>query len=1059
MQMQALAIVGLACAMAVQGAPSPQALLDGGQYRAALLAAEASDGPAARAVRIQAWLALLGVDEAPPALLDTIEAHLADQAAAYGIGSAEYGEALLWRGTARRSLDDVLRARAICAGHATSPCEADALRQQGYLLGASGRIDEGRQRTAEAWALHRDRLGADHPLTASIEALMARDCLEFAGADCREHAEHAVAALRRAVPLQQAFLAAALGTLARARSVAGDHRGSLELSLDALRLAEATYGTSSTRLLNTLGLLSVTYESLGDQARSIDMAARAVRIAEERLGPDHVVTAIFLVTLGMEQATGGDLPAALRAVGRAVAIHERARPDGLELAGSLTALGEVSIRTGDYAAARRHLLRAEQLFSATIGPDSFRVVHVRLRLGEAELAMGHPADALRHYDLAARASRALALGGTTEQDALLGRAEALLSTGRNDEAGAALAEVDRLTGDGGPTRARLRQLQAQLALASRHWADALAHGQAALADYRAIDGRDSADALVPLTQMATAYDALGRHDAALDTALEVEQTRQQVQRIVAAGLPERTAVAMKVQRPMTLSLLVTRAVADPAIAARVWSTVVAGRALVLDAVAERARLSRTTDDHQLRQQATALADARAALARAVVRGRRSLGAEAYDRQLRDLRERADAAEFGLAALSAPSRPRRAAAQAGFVDVAHRLPGDAALVAFVRTDDRFAAFITQGQGAVAVDLGPAAAIDRRVQAWRAEITREMNAGGRAAAANEARARAAGRALRAAVWDPLVTPLAGAGRVFIVPDGSLAMVNFAALPATGGRYLVETGPLLHLLTTERDLLVPPAPDADAGTGLLAVGGAAFDAGRAETAGKLRGSAECVTPSQAHFAALPGSAAEVRGVMAAWRASGPGQGQALTGAAATKAAVTTQAAGRRVVHFATHGFFVPQACGHDGAETLNPLLRAGLALAGANDTRARERGILTAAEIAGLHLDGTSWAVLSGCDTGTGDLQVGEGVLGLRRAFLTAGVRSVVASLWPVDDHDTSPWMVSLYEAHFARRRDTAEAVRDASLARLKARRAAGLSTHPFYWAGFVAVGDWR
>lgn len=1057
MQTHALAIIGLACAMAVQGAPSPEALLASGRYREALLAAETSDAPSARDVRIQAWLALLGVDEAPPVLLDLIDAHLARQAATFGPASAEYGEALLWRGTARRAIEDVVQARAICASHAASTCEADALRQEGYLLGAAGRFDQARRRTADAWALHRARLGDDHPLTASVEALVARDCLESAGTDCREHAEHAVEALRRAVPVQQAYLGAALMTLARVRSVAGDHRAALELSLESLRLAEATYGASSTRLLNTLGLLSVTYESLGDQARAIDMAARAVRIAEERLGRDHAVTAIFLGTLGMEQASGGDFPAAVRAISRAVTIHERTRPGGLDLAGSLTALGELSIRTGDYAAARRHLLRAEQIFSATIGADSFRGVHVLLRLGEADLASDHPDDALRHYDLALRASRAQAMGGTTERDALLGRAEALLGLGRNDEAGVALAEVDRLSDEAGPTRAKLRQLQAQRALAGRHWADALAHGRAALAAYRAIDGRDSADALLPLAQMATAYDALGRHDEALDTALEVEHTRQQVQRVVAAGLPERSAIAMKVQRPITLPLLVKRAVTDPTAAARVWSTIVAGRALVLDAVAERARLSRTSDDRQLRAQATALADSRAALARAVIRGRGTLAAAAHEEQLRQLRERADAAEFDLAALSAPFRSTRQEAQAGFEAVARRVPPGTALVAFVRTDDRFAAFITRGHGAVAVDLGPAAVIDRRVRTWRAEITREMNAGGRAAAANEARARTAGRALRAAVWDPLATTLAGVTRVFIVPDGSLATVNFVALPAAAGRYLIDSGPLLHLLTTERDLLTPPA--ASTGTGLLALGGAAFDAGRTSSGGQFRGGDDCGALREARFDALPGSASEVRGVMATWRSSGLLDAQALTGAAATKAAVTAHSAGRRVLHFATHGFFVPQGCEEDGVVALSPLLRAGLALAGANDPRARERGILTAAEIAGLHLDGTSWAVLSGCDTGAGDLQVGEGVLGLRRAFLTAGVRSVVASLWPVDDEDTRPWMVSLYEAHFARQRDTAESVRDASRGRLRARRAAGLSTHPFYWAGFVAVGDWR
>jgi CHAT domain-containing protein len=102
---------------------------------------------------------------------------------------------------------------------------------------------------------------------------------------------------------------------------------------------------------------------------------------------------------------------------------------------------------------------------------------------------------------------------------------------------------------------------------------------------------------------------------------------------------------------------------------------------------------------------------------------------------------------------------------------------------------------------------------------------------------------------------------------------------------------------------------------------------------------------------------------------------------------------------------------------------------------------------------------WAVLSGCETGVGKLLPGEGVFGLRRAFQMAGARTVIMSLWPVDDQATRAWMTALYREHLTKHRGTADAVRAASLAALAKRRAGGLSTHPFYWAGFIAAGDWR
>jgi CHAT domain-containing protein len=118
-----------------------------------------------------------------------------------------------------------------------------------------------------------------------------------------------------------------------------------------------------------------------------------------------------------------------------------------------------------------------------------------------------------------------------------------------------------------------------------------------------------------------------------------------------------------------------------------------------------------------------------------------------------------------------------------------------------------------------------------------------------------------------------------------------------------------------------------------------------------------------------------------------------------------------------------------------------------------------VLTAEEIGSLDLSGIEWAVLSACDTGLGDIKAGEGVFGLRRAFQVAGAKTVIMSLWAVDDEAGRQWMNALYEARLERHLDTADCVREASLSVLRARRDAGLSTSPFYWAGFVAAGDWR
>ena len=73
--------------------------------------------------------------------------------------------------------------------------------------------------------------------------------------------------------------------------------------------------------------------------------------------------------------------------------------------------------------------------------------------------------------------------------------------------------------------------------------------------------------------------------------------------------------------------------------------------------------------------------------------------------------------------------------------------------------------------------------------------------------------------------------------------------------------------------------------------------------------------------------------------------------------------------------------------------------------------------------------------------------------------AGVRSLIMSLWSVDDEATREWMSALYSGRLEHGLDTAEATREAGLSVLDARRRAGQDTHPLYWAAFVSVGDWH
>jgi CHAT domain-containing protein len=175
-------------------------------------------------------------------------------------------------------------------------------------------------------------------------------------------------------------------------------------------------------------------------------------------------------------------------------------------------------------------------------------------------------------------------------------------------------------------------------------------------------------------------------------------------------------------------------------------------------------------------------------------------------------------------------------------------------------------------------------------------------------------------------------------------------------------------------------------------------------------------------------------------------------------------------RILHVATHGFFlsdqqVAAAALRPvsfSAETPpqpllgeNPLLRSGLALAGANARRSGDSddGILTAAEAAQLDLRGTQLVVLSACETGLGEVQQGEGVYGLRRALVLAGAQAQLVSLWKVADAQTQALMVDYYQ-----RLLNGEGRSAALRATQQAMIANPATRHPCYWAAFVPIGNW-
>ncbi len=462
-----------------------------------------------------------------------------------------------------------------------------------------------------------------------------------------------------------------------------------------------------------------------------------------------------------------------------------------------------------------------------------------------------------------------------------------------------------------------------------------------------------------------------------------------------------------------------------------------------------------------------LADARQRLARLLLAPPADPAAaakavrEATDRKEELERQLARQLRIAPAADAGPGSP---------ADLAARLPAGAAFVDFLRYVDfdqdpakpgrdgerrtpRYVAFVTAaGKPGTRIDLPDAAAVEAAWAAWRAAITAPRQ--------DPAAERAAAVALTRLIWDPVRAALpAGTTALYLAPDAALAQVPWAALPNARPdavvleEYAVAVVPHGPWLL---DRLVRPAGPAEGDGQLLVVGGVDYDqpgaAAPAADTSPVRAPAR--QGARVGWSPLAGTDREAKQVADIARAATRLRPVALAGKEASTDRVLAELPKARVAHLATHGFFAdpefrsafqldPGQFGLAGKERAaagarSPLVLSGLVLAGANrngPAAAPDRGVVTAESVVGLRLEDLDLAVLSACETGLGEVAGGEGVFGLTRAFHLAGCRTVVASLWKVDDDATAALTGLFYRNLWVGKMPPAEALRQAQLALLR------------------------
>jgi len=1052
--------------------------------------------------------------------------------------------ALLVAGTAPLQAADPAPAEAAGAQADANPPGLEALKglvaDGEYEQAAAGARARLAQLEGEGKA---ETIDAAQTIDVLVESLWRNG--EAAESDARALAERGVAIKQRVLGPDDAGVAATLHQLGVVEFFRGDYYDARGVWQKALAIREKALGADHIDVAETANALANLYQTTGEFELARPLYEKAVAIREKKLGPESAKVGDTLNNLASLLNVLGDYAAALPVAERSLQIKEKTLgPDHPKVGTSLTNLADIYDVTGDRERARALFERAAAIFEKALGPEHPNVGTALNNVAEQLRRDGKLAEAKPLYD---RVIAILTKAHGAEHPrvaVVMGNESMLLEAQGNVKEAIALEEkaAANLEKALGPDSFELAGSLSHLAAMHAAAGDAAA----ALPLYEratAIAKASLGDAHPLVAQQELGLSRVeafrGSYARAFDLSLDSERIGREHLRLTGRSFAEEQALRYAAERPfgldLALSLAVERKGAVPE--RELLDSLIRSRAVVLDEMGARHRSATSSKNPEAAQLANRLAEVRTRLANITVRGPGSLDAETYRALVDRTRDEKERAERALGAASAEFAGEQQRARLGLDDVVAALPPRSALVSYVvyrhqalpeaKTPAEAAAktsaalippakpvlalaAVVLASGAAkpeVVRLGPLDAIEPLVTSWKQEAAQGALSIRRSATESEAAYRTAGNALRRAVWDP-VTKAASltVERVFVVPDGALNLVSFASFPAGESGYWIENGPTVHYLSAERDL-VPGSDAAKRGTGLLALGGPDYDArisasgssavdfepAAAKAVPSSTRSAACAGFDSLRFDPLPAAEREAGEVAALWRGAFDGKqgGDAdatyFHGAAATEAAFERAVIGKRVLHLATHGFFLGGDCASAAStnrsasdtrglkvvqETplapktgtyVSPLLLSGLALAGANQRKTagagEADGILTAEEIAGLDLSGVEWAVLSACDTGVGEIQAGEGVFGLRRAVQLAGVHTLVMSLWPVDDEATRAWMTALYRERLEAKADTAAAVRRAGTSVLEGRRKAGKSTHPFYWAAFVAAGDWR
>lgn len=833
-------------------------------------------------------------------------------------------------------------------------------------------------------------------------------------------------------------LAPSLNNLATLYEEEGDYNKAQLFYHRAISILEKSRGGDELNLANSLHGLATTYIDKADYTTAEALLNRALSLREKALGPQHIRVGESQNNLAELYWLKGDYENAETGYKRALTIFENAPGHDVLVATSLNNLAQLYESKGDYENAEPLFLRSLEIYQK-VYPAGHKLVSISL------------SNLARLYQDKGDYPKADGIF----QQALDIRRKAL--------------------GIEHPEVAYLLNNLAQLYFIQGDYSKAETLFKSALAIFERELGGEHSNVATTLGNLSGLYWAKGDLSSAVDFRIRSAEVRERdfVKNLVSGSERQKLTYLQQfsVEASASLSLHLNGAGNDPAACRLALATILRHKGRALDAMTDSIATLRRHASDDNKKLLDELSMARSRRAVLTIRGPRPDGIEKHNANLKVLEAQTDQLENQISQRSLEFRAQLT--PVNLENVQKAVPHNAVLVEFAayrpvnvraaKKEDRlgkprYVVYILRATGDPSwVELGDAKQIDDKINAFRVALRNKRSRNVKRLA----------REVDSLVMQPVRRLLGRTRRVLISPDGALNLIPFAALVDEHNQYLVSRYSFTYL-SSGRDLLRLQTK-VEGKTSKMVIADPDFGEWKTTATAAMRGN----ELNELYFSPLRATEEEARELKRLFT-----DASVLTKGQATEEAI--KAVDRpAILHIATHGFFLDDLTqvevGNDKEKTrivkikragsaqrdsdpgnlINPLLRSGLGLAGANTGISKDGndGILTSLEAAGLDLWGTKLVVLSACDTGVGKVVSGDGVYGLRRALILAGSESQMISLWPVSDTGTSRLMTGYYEALKAGA-GRSEALRQVQLRMLRDPK----SRHPFYWASFIQSGEW-